>query len=74
MLEQVHKYAVDLETILFFVLLILNDKPYRVLVWFIVFAWERSLQWDMAWPIVRNLNFNLPYHATDTPQPKPIPI
>jgi len=54
MLEQAPKYAVDLQNILFFVL-ILNDKQYRVLVWFIVFTWARSFQWDMAWPIGHNL-------------------
>jgi hypothetical protein len=74
MLELAHNYAGDPETTLLFVLLILNDKPYHVFVRFIVFTWARYFQQDTVWLIVHNLNFNLPCHATDTSQPKSIPI
>jgi len=47
MLEQANKYAVDLETILFFVLLILNDKPYHV--WYdLLYLLEQDLSIEIS--------------------------
>ena len=47
MLEQAHKYTVDLETILLFVLLIPNDKQHHVL-YDLLYLLEQDLSDEMS--------------------------